>query len=354
MTSPSLPEPEQSLPSGEVRSFPVLSGPLPVPSDPGAPEPGLLSAGPPDLVRAEQARLRLGEALLQLEHLEREEAGLPEGESNHPELAAAHWELSMAYQGVHDFELALKHHQSFYLHDVSRRNERAQASVMRLSRAYSRQEGELNRQEHLLEQTVAEYTAQLEATQVEMTELLASAAEFRDAPLGPHARWVGDASACVALALGMDAADVRSLSLAARLHDIGKLAIPDAILLKASKLSSAEWTVMRTHTVLGARLLAQSTSPLLRLAAEVALSHHEHWDGSGYPSGLSGESIPLSGRIVSVVDSYDALVSERPYKPAWSPLQSLLYLHRTSGRQFDPQVVEVFTRLYEDGELPER
>ncbi|GGJ83581.1 HD-GYP domain-containing protein [Deinococcus aquiradiocola] len=303
--------------------------------------------------RLDQARQRLHDAKLRLERLEGEDQG-PDGESNHPDLAAAHWELSMAYQGVGQYEQALKHHQSFYLHDVSRRNERAQASVLRLSRAYSRQEGELNRQEHLLEQTVAEYTAQLEATQVEMTELLASAAEFRDAPLGPHARWVGDASARVAQELGMSDADVRSLSLAARLHDIGKLAIPDAILLKEGKLTSGEWSVMRTHAELGARLLARSTSPLLRLAAEVALSHHEHWDGSGYPQGLSGTSIPLSGRIVSAVDTYDALVSERPYKPAWTPVQALLYLHRTAGRQFDPQVVEAFTRLYEQHALPER
>ncbi len=304
--------------------------------------------------RLEQALGRLSEAQARLERLEQEEQLLPEGESNHPELAAAYWELSMACQGVGQFEKALKYHQSFYLHDVSRRNERAQASVMRLTRAYTQQEGELNRQEHLLEQTVADYTAQLEATQIEMTELLASAAEFRDAPLGPHARWVGDASARVARALGMSEGDVHSLSLAARLHDIGKLAIPDSILLKEGKLSSSEWTVMRTHTVLGARLLAQSTSGLLRLAAEVALAHHEHWDGSGYPHGLSAEAIPLSGRIVSVVDSYDALVSARPYKPAWTPIQALLYLHRTAGRQFDPQVVEVFTQLYEQDCLPVR
>ncbi|WP_407540582.1 HD domain-containing protein [Deinococcus radiomollis] len=304
--------------------------------------------------RLEQALARLSAARARLERLEYEEQSLPEGESNHPELAAAHWELSMAYQGVEQFEQALKHHQSFYLHDVSRRNERAQASVLRLTRAYTQQEGELNRQEHLLEQTVADYTAQLEATQIEMTELLASAAEFRDAPLGPHARWVGDASACVAQALGMGEEAVRSLNLAARLHDIGKLAIPDSVLLKKGKLSGSEWTVMRTHTVLGARLLAQSTSALLRLAAEVALSHHEHWDGSGYPTGLSAEEIPLSGRIVSVVDTYDALVSERPYKPAWTAVQALLYLHRTAGRQFDPQVVEVFTLLYEQRGLPER
>jgi putative two-component system response regulator len=327
--------------------------------DPASPLEGSESIGP-ELIGAELTGVRLARAhsrleqarfrLQQLEHGER----LAEGESNHPEMAAAHWELSMAYQGVGEFEQALKHHQSFYLHDVSRRNERAQASAMRLSRAFTRQEGELNRQEHLLEQTVAEYTVQLEATQVEMTELLASAAEFRDAPLGPHARWVGDASACVAQALGMSDDDVRSLSLAARLHDIGKLAIPDAILLKEGKLSSGEWAVMRTHAELGARLLARSTSSLLRLAAEVALSHHEHWDGSGYPAGLRAEAIPLSGRIVSVVDSYDALVSERPYKPAWTGVQALLYLHRTAGRQFDPTVVEVFTRLYEQGALPER
>ncbi len=297
-------------------------------------------------LRLAQAR----ERLVQLELLD--QGDLDSGaQSRHAELASTHWELSTAYQALGLYELALRHYQSFYLYDVSRRNERTQASVMRLSRERSRQEGELNRQSQLLEQTVAEYTAQLEATQVEMTELLASAAEFRDAPLGPHARWVGDASALVARELGLSDNEVRALSLAARLHDIGKLAIPDSILLKEGKLSPQEWTVMRTHTTLGERLLARSASPLLRLAAEVALSHHEHWDGRGYPAGLRGEAIPLSGRIVSVVDSFDALVSERPYKPAWTDAQALAYLRERAGIQFDPQVVEVFCALQERHQL---
>ncbi|WP_189088803.1 HD-GYP domain-containing protein [Deinococcus ruber] len=308
-----------------------------------------------DVPAESDASLKLMEAHARLDQLEREQRMSPEGaEQPHAELAAVHWELSMLYQFLERYELALRHHQAFYLHDVARRNEHAQARVSRLNREQRRQAGELTRQSHLLEQTVADYTAQLEATQVEMTELLASAAEFRDAPLGPHARWVGDASACVALGLGVSDEDARALNLAARLHDIGKLAIPDSILLKEGKLSPAEWVVMRTHTVLGERLLIRSTSPLLRLAAEVALSHHEHWDGSGYPRGLSGEAIPLVGRIVSVVDSFDALVSERPYKPAWTPEHALHYLRRAAGRQFDPQVVESFGRLFEQGDLPSR
>ncbi len=298
---------------------------------------------------------RLAQAHARLDELERDREDVHDGsDERHADLAAAHWELSRLYQHHEQFESALRHYQSFYLHDVARRNEYAQAKVSRLSREQRRQAGELSRQSHLLEQTVAEYTAQLEATQVEMTELLASAAEFRDAPLGPHARWVGDASALIALALGISEDDARALSLAARLHDIGKLAIPDSILLKEGELSPAEWVVMRTHTVLGERLLIRSTSPLLRLAAEVALSHHEHWDGSGYPRGLVGEAIPLAGRIVSVVDTFDALVSERPYKPAWTPAQALKYLRRASDKQFDPQVVETFAQLYQQDELPPR
>ena len=309
----------------------------------------------PDALPGDETLAQLEVAQQRLAELERAQAELQEGEEPlHAQLAAAHWELSSLYQQQRDFQAALHHHQAFYQHDVARRDEHAQARVSRLSRRQRWQAGELSRQSHLLEQTVADYTAQLEATQVEMTELLASAAEFRDAPLGPHARWVGDASALVAQALGTSDDEARALSLAARLHDIGKLAIPDSILLKEGKLSPAEWVIMRTHTELGERLLSRSTSPLLRLAAEVALSHHEHWDGSGYPRGLSGQAIPLAGRIVSVVDSFDALVSERPYKPAWTPAHALQYLGRRSGQQFDPQVVEVFCQLEQQGELPLR
>ncbi|MCD0157367.1 HD-GYP domain-containing protein, partial [Deinococcus sp. 6GRE01] len=187
---------------------------------------------------------------------------------------------------------------------------------------------------------------------------LASCAEFRDAPLGPHTRWVGDATQAVALALGRAPADAAQLGLAARLHDVGKIGIPDAILLKQGPLISDEWARMAAHTTLGAQLLSQPGAadggPLLELAAQIALTHHECWDGSGYPSGVAGPAIPLGGRVVRVVDTFDALISERPYKPGWTPAQALAYLESHAGTLFDPEIVRVFLALHESGRLPER
>ncbi|MFC4455548.1 HD domain-containing phosphohydrolase [Deinococcus sonorensis] len=272
------------------------------------------------------------------------------------ELARLHLQLSAVYEQLGEFQSALQHHRQYHALDravrADQQSVRAQATFARLDVERSRHESELHRARgQTLEQHLAERTLQLEATQIEMTELLASAAEFRDAPLGPHARWVGEASAQVALRLGWSDERAQALNLAARLHDIGKIAIPDRILLKEASLSASEWAVMREHTVLGARLLAASASPLLQLASTVALSHHEQWDGGGYPHGLSGEQIPLPGRIVAVVDTYDALVSERPYKPAWTPGQALQFLRQRSGRHFDPEVVRAFCDLHEEGLL---
>jgi putative two-component system response regulator len=138
---------------------------------------------------------------------------------------------------------------------------------------------------------------------------------------------------------------------AAPLHDVGKIGIPDAILLKPGKLTPEEFELMKTHTTIGAEILSGGRSPLVRLAQNIALTHQERWDGSGYPRGLAGEAIPLEGRIVALVDVLDALTHERPYKLAWPLDEAVAEIARQSGRQFDPRLVAVFLQLYAEGRL---
>jgi putative two-component system response regulator len=146
-------------------------------------------------------------------------------------------------------------------------------------------------------------------------------------------------------ALGLQEEDVELLSRAAPLHDIGKIGIPDAILLKPAKLSPVEFEQSKTHTTIGAQILSGSSSPLLRLAEQIALTHHEHWDGHGYPRGLAGEQIPVAGRIVAIADVVDALTHDRPYKPAWSVGKAVAQIVGQSGRQFEPRIVAAFVEL---------
>jgi len=203
---------------------------------------------------------------------------------------------------------------------------------------------QLQGQNQLLDQKVRERTAELEATQVEILERLALAAEYRDDDTGEHTKRVGQTSARIAEALGWSAADVELIHRAAPLHDVGKIAISDSILLKPGKLSPEEFEQMRRHTQLGAKMLSGGRFPLLQLAEQIALTHHERWDGSGY-IGLREESIPTAGRIVTVADVFDALTSERPYKKAWSPDEAIQEIQSQSGRQFDPRIVEAFLKV---------
>ena len=142
--------------------------------------------------------------------------------------------------------------------------------------------------------------------------------------------------------LGLDAGEVDLIRQAAPLHDIGKLGVPDAILLKPGPLDAAERARMQTHADIGRRILGGSLSPVLRLAEEIAHTHHERWDGAGYPRGLAGDAIPLVGRIVAVADVFDALTHARPYKPAWPADRAFAELCAQAGRQFDPGVVNAF------------
>ena len=202
----------------------------------------------------------------------------------------------------------------------------------------------LYRKNASLDAQVKERTLQLEEAQAEIVQRLAMAGEFRDEDTGEHTLRVGETASRIALALGLpeDRADL--IALAARLHDIGKIGVSDLVLLKPGKLTEEEFDAMKQHTRIGAKILSQGCTPLLRMAERIALTHHERFDGTGYPEGLAGEQIPIEGRIVAVADVFDALMHARPYKEAWSEQEALQELRDGSGKQFDPKVVEAFLR----------
>jgi putative two-component system response regulator len=196
-----------------------------------------------------------------------------------------------------------------------------------------------------LEARVAARTAELEEARLEVLERLATAGEFRDDETGEHARRVGCTAQQLADAIAMGPDAAYRICIAAPLHDIGKIAIPDALLLKAGRFTRSEHAVMQRHTSIGADMLAGTSSGLLALAREIALTHHERWDGGGYPNGLAGEEIPLAGRIVALADVFDALTHARPYKAAWTVEEAVEEIRRQGGEQFDPQLVAAFAEL---------
>ena len=209
----------------------------------------------------------------------------------------------------------------------------------------------LQEQNDVLEARVKERTQELEQAQLEILHRLSRAADFRDDDTMQHTERVGRLSAALARELGMADEDVELLRLAAPLHDLGKIAVPDSILLKGGGLSDDEFAMMKTHTQIGARLLSGSTHPLLQMAEEIARTHHEQWDGTGYLQGLNGKGIPLVSRIVAVADVFDALTHARAYKKSWPLSEVLDELKRQKGRQFDPAVVDALLRIVERGEL---
>lgn len=200
---------------------------------------------------------------------------------------------------------------------------------------------QLQNQNHLLDTRVQERTHELEKARIEVLERLALAAEYRDDVTGEHTLRVGEMSAVVARALKLPEDRVELIRRAAPMHDIGKIGISDAILLKPGRLTAEEFEVMKTHTTIGAKIQSGSSSPVLQMAEVIALSHHEKWDGTGY-LGLAGEAIPYESRIVAVNDVFDALVNVRPYKPAFSREQALNIIREGSGTAFDPDVVRGF------------
>jgi putative two-component system response regulator len=203
---------------------------------------------------------------------------------------------------------------------------------------------ELRRQNQDLEERLRIRTNALEESHAGTLERLARAVECRDDATGQHTHRVGELSAKIASALGFTEQRARLLRRAAPLHDVGKIGIPDAILYKPGPLTPEEFAVMSTHTTMGAQLLADGRSPITELAERIARSHHERWDGTGYPDRLSGEEIPLEARIVAVADFYDALTSDRPYRAAWSQERTLQAIHAGRGTHFDPAVVDALFR----------
>jgi putative two-component system response regulator len=196
-----------------------------------------------------------------------------------------------------------------------------------------------------LEAKVAERTKELEQSQLEVLERLAAAVEFRDDDTGNHTRRVAEVSAMLAQSIGLESTTIELIRRAAPLHDIGKVGIPDSILLKAGPLTGEEFEIMKTHTVIGSRMLSKGRSELVRFSQRIARSHHEWWDGSGYPDRVSGQSIPLEARIVAVADFLDALTHERPYRAAWGIDETLAEIRRRSGSHFDPTFIRALLEI---------
>nr|WP_245218501.1 HD domain-containing phosphohydrolase [Rubellimicrobium aerolatum] len=198
---------------------------------------------------------------------------------------------------------------------------------------------------HLADE-VAAATRRIAQREEEVIERLARAIEYRDDQTGGHIQRVARVSALLAAELGLCPRSCANVFLAAQLHDIGKIGLPDSILLKPGRLSAEEVAVMRLHTVMGGEVLRDGTSDLIRIAHGIALHHHERWDGAGYPHGLAGDRIPLAARLVAVADVLDALRSERPYKPAWDAPAARAEIERLSGAAFDPGCVAALGRIW--------
>jgi len=203
-------------------------------------------------------------------------------------------------------------------------------------------------QKDILEEKVQERTRELRKAHDELQESrldvvwrLGRAAEYRDNETGLHIIRMSQIAAVLGRAYGMEEEEADLLLVASPMHDIGKLGIPDGVLLKPGKLDEEEWKVMQSHAQIGADILVGGNSDLMIMAHEIALTHHEKWDGSGYPNGIQGEDIPLSGRICAIADVFDALTSERPYKKAWPIGEAMELIHSESGKQFEPRLVEL-------------
>ena len=186
---------------------------------------------------------------------------------------------------------------------------------------------------------------ELRAARLEDLKRLALVGEYRDDDTNQHTERVAHTAELLAGKLGLDLELTATIRSAAALHDVGKIGIPDRILLKPGKLTAGEFELIKTHTEIGARILGESDFPTLQMASEIALAHHEHWDGRGYPSNLRGRTIPITGRIVAVADAFDAMTHARPYKSAFSVRHAVAEIKRCSGSQFDPQIVDAFMTL---------
>jgi putative two-component system response regulator len=197
-------------------------------------------------------------------------------------------------------------------------------------------------QNRILEDTVSARTREIKETRLEVIRRLGRAAEYRDNETGMHIIRMSLAAAALGRAVGLSPHDCDIILNASPMHDIGKIGIPDRILLKPGPLDPDEWVVMKRHPAIGAELLSGGSSELMQMAETIAHCHHEKWDGTGYPRGLEGEAIPLAARIVAVCDVFDALLSKRPYKAPWTVEAALAELDKRAGSHFDPALVTLF------------
>jgi len=214
--------------------------------------------------------------------------------------------------------------------------------------ALRRAQKQLEARAAILDREVRIKTQELVERESEIIWRLTRATERRDTDTGDHIARMSRICALIAEGLGLPEEDCRLVEAAAQMHDVGKVGIPDEILFKPGLLTPEERKVMETHTAIGWTILEGSKSRLLQMAADIAVSHHEKWDGSGYPRGLAGEAIPIAGRITALADVFDALMSVRPYKPAWPLEKARAYVAEAAGTHFDPACVEVFFRRFDE------
>jgi len=251
-----------------------------------------------------------------------------------PDVALVYLRELMMHTKKTQQENALRHHR-LHLENLARQRQDASEDVV------------MERHEQSLRGKFAEQVAQQELmrSRIEMLERLAVTAELRDDSTGEHSYRVGRLSSLLGQEYGCDDQTIFMLDLAARLHDIGKIGIPDGILLKPDRLTEAEREIMKTHTTVGAELLAQSEMPHMQMAEDIARFHHEWWDGSGYPNGIGGAAIPISARVTALADVFDALTHRRPYKEPWPVARALDEIAYLKGHQFDPELTDLFLAL---------
>jgi two-component system, response regulator RpfG len=217
-----------------------------------------------------------------------------------------------------------------------------------------KRQSELKKQQHFLTQQINASTDEILVREKETLDRLTRACAYKDCITGEHLLRIRRISYILALELGLDEYDAKILEIASPLHDIGKLAIPDKIIMKKGKLTSNEFETMKTHTTIGYEILKDSPSPYLQTGALIALNHHEKFDGSGYPNGVSGKNIPIEARIVTVADVFDSLTHERPYKKAWPLDETLIYIKAVRDKHLDPECVNALIRKIDTINRPHR
>jgi putative two-component system response regulator len=251
-----------------------------------------------------------------------------------PDVALVYLRELMMHTKKTQQENALRHHR-LHLQNLARQQQEASEDTV------------MERHEQSLRGKLVEQVAQQELmrSRIEMLERLAVTAELRDDSTGEHSYRVGRLASLLGQEYGCDDQTCFMLDLAARLHDIGKIGIPDGILLKPDRLTEAEREIMKTHATVGAELLAQSEIPHMQMAEDIARFHHEWWDGSGYPNGIGNAAIPIAARITALADVFDALTHRRPYKEPWPVARALEEIAYLKGHQFDPELTDLFVAL---------